>query len=143
MKRLIMILAMALAAVAASAHNHDDEGCECHSHEPVESSEIPQQYVQVTCPNCAGARFVIAGYDYYGNMITAPCALCQGRGWITQMVAPPPQPSPYNPSFDARTSYHAECNRTGCKCKLFVPNKTGSTTCTCGHPKSAHTKRYL
>lgn len=140
MKRFIIIISLMLSSLAVSAHNHKHE-CN-HDHESEAVAENPQQYVQVVCPNCGGAKLVIAGYDYWGNPITVPCAVCQGRGWIVQVVAPQPQPS-YNPSFDGKTSYHAECNRTWCKCKLFVPKKTGSTECTCGHPMSAHTKRYL
>ena len=144
MKRLIIIMSLMLSAVSVSAHNHNDE-CD-HEHNSAELvAENPQQYVTVPCPNCGGACYVIYGYNYWGYPLTVPCFYCQGRGWVVQMVTPPPQlqPAPNNPSFRGSSSYHAECNVTGCKCKLFVPQRTGSTKCTCEHRMSAHTKRYL
>lgn len=47
----------------------------------------------------------------------------------------------YNPSFQGRQSYAAECSHHR-NCKLFVPERSGSTKCICGCLKSAHVKRY-
>ena len=134
MKRIVIIFLMLFSAFFVSAHNHDHE-CN-HSPEQESVTDYPQQYVQVTCPNCAGYKVVVGGIDYWGNPVYFPCPYCQGRGWIYQLVQS-------QPSFQGRTPYYAECNRTFCKCKLFVPKRTGSSECTCGHSMQAHTKRYL
>lgn len=138
MNRFIIIMSLVLSSLAVSAHNHKHE-CN-HDHESEAVAENPQQYVQVVCPNCGGAKLVVAGYDYWGNTITVPCALCQGRGWIVQL-APPPQQS-NNPSFRGNT-YYAECCHHKF-CKMFVPEKTGSAKCkTCGCLKKAHVIRTM
>lgn len=46
----------------------------------------------------------------------------------------------YNPSFKGRQHYYAECSH--CDCELFVPERSGSTTCVCGDSKFSHVKRY-
>ena len=46
----------------------------------------------------------------------------------------------YNPSFQGRDPYYAECSH--CSCKFFVAERSGSTTCVCGHSKFSHVKRY-
>ena len=101
---------------------------------PMDSNTC-QNYIQVACPNCGGNKVVCVGYDYFGNPMWQTCGYCSGQGWVYQ------QEPQYNPTFEGRQPYYAECNR--CDCKLFIPERKGSTKCTCGHLKSAQTKRYL
>ena len=46
-----------------------------------------------------------------------------------------------SPTSQPRKAYSAEC--VHCKCKGFVPERTGSTRCVCGHLKNSHVKRYF
>lgn len=90
------------------------------------SSATPQYFTeqeQVTsrCGQCNGSGVL---YGYYGP---TQCFVCHGQGVTI--------------SFKSKQAYYAECaHHNGCK--LFVRERTGSTTCKCGCSMFSHVKRY-
>lgn len=88
---------------------------------------IPETFVETEsvsqpCGQCNGNG---GWFDYNGDYVQ--CYVCQGAG--------------VNIVFKSRQAYYAECSH--CNCKMFQSERTGSTTCECGHSKFGHVKRYL
>ena len=129
MKKFLIILgALAVFAVTMS---HTSASKESHDH------ECPQEYVTVRCPVCYGYKIVTVGIDAWGNPVHALCGNCNGTGVVYQKV------QQNQPTFEGRQPYYAECGHSKCKCKQFVPKSKGDITCTCGHSKFSHVKRYI
>lgn len=42
----------------------------------------------VLCPNCKGNGWVVTGYNYYGQIMTATCPQCGGRGVLNVNNSP-------------------------------------------------------
>lgn len=93
-----------------------------------------QNSQKIRCPECNGEG-QIKWVTPWGTTELITCSYCKSFGWTWATVT----------MEGNRKVYYAECSRhrDGCRCKLFNPEKSGSSKCRCGHPKSAHVKRYL